>query len=681
MNKILLALSLFLFPAIYVIAQNKLVVTNVNANVPGYLEHLPDDYNTTNTTHALIVFLHGIGELGDGSNLINVAKNGIPYLIQQNKFPASFTVAGKTFSFIVLSPQFRHWPGSADVNSFIDYALKHYRINTQRIYVTGLSMGGGATWVYGSYYGNRVAAVVPMCGATVLNSTQMQAFAKNNVPVWAFHNKTDTRVSPNYTYNNIKNLNALQPAIVPKQTIFDDAGHDCWTQASDPSYKENNLNIYEWMLLHTRDGNSTTDTVSIPETGEVVFDTSKGFDSTVIANPTDSIRKAKVYLPVQSNGQVYLKDRYIDAEPGDTLIIPTAIPLQSIYLWGIHGTSDKHITIRFDKKNIAFGGYTGYNFVMNDCRFIDFPEKVTIDGKGTSGNGMIIGTKCHDIFFKDASISNTAAGLQVKWEPVEGDDSTYYPIASIKNIAFGKVYIHNTRGEGVYEGHSGTMSTTEIAAGKLPPQVYGFRIDTLIVDGTDWDGAQFSNTQGLELGYVSISNYGRANKQTQRDGFLSGGSVTLAKPINYLSVSNGTGSGIRILSRGLYSINNATLTKTGLTPGEHAVYVDDRPTPFGLPALQLQFNNFTIDSTAGNAMFITNYRKTQIPGNISNVNYIRAKPIIDNAHDVLTNIKQTNVAVDTTQKTFTIIRTIKYKKKYINVILDNDGNLSASYAQ
>jgi hypothetical protein len=62
-------------------------------------------------------------------------------------FPVSFNVNGTDFKFIVISsPQFINWPTSSDVNAVIDYATSHYGVNKNRIYLTGLSMGGGAVW-------------------------------------------------------------------------------------------------------------------------------------------------------------------------------------------------------------------------------------------------------------------------------------------------------------------------------------------------------------------------------------------------------------------------------------------------------------------------------------------------------------------------------------------------------
>jgi poly(3-hydroxybutyrate) depolymerase len=118
--------------------------------IGGYLESLPVSYTTDSTRKfPMIIFLHGSGEVGDGSqpaleDLENDASGSIPYKIAHGTFPASVTVDGKTFSFIVISPQFTTQNGSTvvPIKAMIDTAVKYYRVDTSRIYITGLSLGG-----------------------------------------------------------------------------------------------------------------------------------------------------------------------------------------------------------------------------------------------------------------------------------------------------------------------------------------------------------------------------------------------------------------------------------------------------------------------------------------------------------------------------------------------------------
>jgi predicted peptidase len=226
---------------------------NVNANIGGYQEALPALYDSTTKKYPLLIFIHGIGELGNGVSDLWMAGNiGTPGLIKQGKFPANFSAKGKNFSFIVVSPQFKAWPSSDDVNAMIDYAISKYRIDTDRIYVSGLSMGGGATWEYAAAYNNRVAAIAPICGASGPNDPRAQKIAQGGIAVWAFHNQDDGVVTVNNSIGYVNKINALSPAIAARITLWPTGGHDAWSKATDPNYRENGMNVYEWMLQYSR---------------------------------------------------------------------------------------------------------------------------------------------------------------------------------------------------------------------------------------------------------------------------------------------------------------------------------------------------------------------------------------------------------------------------------------------
>src|SRR5206468_3296234 len=172
---------------------------------------------------------------------------------------------GKTFSFIVITPQFTYWPGGNDVQSVIDYCVSHYRVDQSRIYVTGLSMGGGVTWDYASMStaaASRVAAIVPVCGASDGNLTKGKIIASAGLPVWALHNMDDPTVSVQNTIDWFNGINAPSAPIANPQmreTLFPAVGrgHDAWDQAYDPNYRENGMNVYEWMLQYSRGGSYT----------------------------------------------------------------------------------------------------------------------------------------------------------------------------------------------------------------------------------------------------------------------------------------------------------------------------------------------------------------------------------------------------------------------------------------
>ncbi|MEP7230880.1 MAG: T9SS type A sorting domain-containing protein [Ginsengibacter sp.] len=223
-----------------------------------YYEYLPQGYSSTGgQKYPLMIFVHGSGEMGDGSpsQLQRVLKHGPPKLINQDVFPTSFTVNGQTFKFVIISPQFTGWPGDREINDVIDYAIQHYNVDTSRIYLTGLSMGGGAVWEYVGddiTQGKRVAAIVPIAGASYPAYFRCANIAAADIAVWATHNIGDPTVPSYYTIDYVNTIDTapLPPNPLAIKTIFQSNKHDAWTQTYDVNFKPNGKNVYEWMLQY-----------------------------------------------------------------------------------------------------------------------------------------------------------------------------------------------------------------------------------------------------------------------------------------------------------------------------------------------------------------------------------------------------------------------------------------------
>ncbi|RYY52512.1 MAG: T9SS type A sorting domain-containing protein [Chitinophagaceae bacterium] len=279
---------------------------SMGTNSPGYYEYLPQGYSASSSTkYPVIISLHGQGEMGQGNSgtLKKVLKNGPMKVISDGKMPTSFTVGGQTFKFIIVAPQFSVWPQPGAIDMIVDYVIRNYNADPTRIYLTGLSMGGGAVWEYaGSQtrtdYPKRLAAIVPVCGASYPTPYKAKGIANANLPVWAFHNEGDPTVVSWYTHDFIRYINAVVPAIKPaaKKTIWQSNSHDAWTKAYDPAYKEDNKNVYEWMLGYTRGGtaapppppnvapvvNAGTDkTITLPVSSVALLATATDADGTI----------------------------------------------------------------------------------------------------------------------------------------------------------------------------------------------------------------------------------------------------------------------------------------------------------------------------------------------------------------------------------------------------------------
>jgi predicted peptidase len=230
----------------------------VNEVVGGYYSGLPAHYHDTSKQYPTIIFIHGGGQHGDGnSQLHHVLNEAIPELLQQKRFPASFTVDGSNYSFIILAPQFLISPTNIQVLSFINYAKDTYRIDTSRIFLVGFSEGGTVASDVAAAHPEQFAALVAMAGVSKLGDVESkcESIADNHLPVWLFHNDLDQLIDVNVTRNFISLINTFNPVIAPKYTEFLPYGlwnHDAWTKASDPGFKEDGKNIYEWMLQYKR---------------------------------------------------------------------------------------------------------------------------------------------------------------------------------------------------------------------------------------------------------------------------------------------------------------------------------------------------------------------------------------------------------------------------------------------
>ena len=228
------------------------VAAKVNNAVDCYYQALPVHYAETSKAYPLLVFIHGAGQIGNGLVDIPLLLNdGVAALIAKKKFPPSFTVNGKNFSFIVLTPQFSHYPSSSEVEDFVNYALTKYRIDHARIYISGLSMGGFVTAGMGGAYTSQLAAIAPLAGVSD-DSTVCRNIAGGNLPVWVFHNNGDPSIDISTVKAFVAEINYYNPGTLPKLTVFNAFVHDAWTEAIDPAYREDGKNMYEWMLQYTR---------------------------------------------------------------------------------------------------------------------------------------------------------------------------------------------------------------------------------------------------------------------------------------------------------------------------------------------------------------------------------------------------------------------------------------------
>jgi hypothetical protein len=236
------------------------ITATINSNCKGYWEYLPVNYANTNTKYPLIVYIHGAGSYGAGttSSLQSLLTNeGITYYINQNLFPATFTVNGITTSFIVISPQFVQKASPANVKQVIDYMVQHYRVDEARIYLTGYSVGGDVAWKapFSLAAATRLAGLVPVAGYNrdPYVDTTAKYIAAGNLPVWAIHSNGDGAVPVQASIDMVNKINSFNPATPAIITRLSGISHENTVRAAyDPSFRPNGKNIYEWFLSYNR---------------------------------------------------------------------------------------------------------------------------------------------------------------------------------------------------------------------------------------------------------------------------------------------------------------------------------------------------------------------------------------------------------------------------------------------
>lgn len=207
-----------------------------------YLLYLPEEYKPTGAKRwPLILFLHGAGERGT-----NVWRTGI-------HGPVKYIEKHPDFPFILVSPQCpdgEKWSDNV-VLGVLDQVMAEQAVDPERVYLTGLSMGGYGVWSLATTYPERFAAAAPICGgegsigATLSLMDKFKGPQLKKLPIWAFHGAKDDVVPVEESKRMVDYLKKMGVKDV-KLTIYPKATHNSWTQTYD------NPELYKWFLSHTK---------------------------------------------------------------------------------------------------------------------------------------------------------------------------------------------------------------------------------------------------------------------------------------------------------------------------------------------------------------------------------------------------------------------------------------------
>jgi predicted peptidase len=221
------------------------VSTNVIVGRAGYkfLAFLPRGLGRPAERRPLILFLHGA--CPDES-------------LEKFKYfgPISYALRHDDFAFAVVCPaSSRVWSLPA-LDQLLRQVEQQFQVDPERIYVTGYSNGGHATWMLALAYPRRFAAIAPVAGA---GNPQDASRRLHHLPVWIFHGTRDEVVPAAYGRMMAEAL--LKAGAEVKTTFYEDRGHDTW----GPPYA--NAELYEWFLRHRRTGVARGSVSADPITG------------------------------------------------------------------------------------------------------------------------------------------------------------------------------------------------------------------------------------------------------------------------------------------------------------------------------------------------------------------------------------------------------------------------------
>jgi predicted peptidase len=190
--------------------------------------------------------LHGAGQRGNDNE--SQLKWGVFDIIEQ-----SLKLGEDPIVFIPQCPEdFRwvevHWGDSSHsmpknpskplgaVMKMIDSLIIELPIDSNRIYLTGMSMGGFGTWDLMMREPNLFAAAVPVCGG----ADNSKLVTIKHIPLWVFHGNDDTVVLPERSQIDVRRLKELGADVI--YTEFSEVGHNSWT----PAYSQKEL--YQWLF-------------------------------------------------------------------------------------------------------------------------------------------------------------------------------------------------------------------------------------------------------------------------------------------------------------------------------------------------------------------------------------------------------------------------------------------------
>ena len=606
-----------------VIGNQNIITVPVNASgsLTKGLLYLPKNYEKSLKHYPLIIYLNGRGQ--GGTNIKDMLGDGLPKTIAKGLYPTAL-VNGKIYEFIVFSPQGPEWSyHDKEVKYILPYLENKYRIDTTRIYVTGISAGAGGAYscvaTTDSTLGNKIAAVVavsPLALDYSQDEDLRKGIKKYATPVLSICGTYDIMMKDAIRYDTL--INNLNPPVKYKLISIVHGEHTVSDTAYNPksTFGDFGMSIYQWMLQYTR--NTVKDSI--------------------VQTVSKKCRGKKIYIEKHPDNNVFIDGRSIDYNAGDTLVLKNSQNPYGLFelAYFTKGTDSCPVVIINEdgRVNLTRG------FSFTSCRHLKITGTGTTDKYGfyisqkdIGGAAVSVQGRSSNIEIEHLEVYNKFYGVLIKHE-ADCDDSLQFPNWVLHDMSIHDNYIHHTFQEGMYLGSTdpnGFRTTT--CNGKTispkPMRLGNFRIYNNIVDSTGRDGIQLSSA---DSGYNEIYNNTVTNnglelntKEGQGMGILIGGYTHADIHDNYVRTT--FGPGIFSLGAGTIRIYNNDVDSSGYLGGRgdrgsSNIMVDTRPTNNPSPGQSnpvltrffIWNNNLGLNTDYSIRVFKTN--NTFLPGNI-----------------------------------------------------------------
>ncbi len=177
-----------------------------------YLTFLPENYDSLKgEQYPVIFYLHGRSV--SGTDINRIKRYGLPFFLSR----------GKKINYIVIAPQCpwgKNWASEDWFDPIFSEVCTKYRVDTSRVYLTGMSLGGFGTWELADRYPHTFAAIAPLCGGAETDWAE----TLSHIPVWVFHGAKDRQVPVSRSDKMVKALKDHHGLVVYSR--LPDKGHD-----------------------------------------------------------------------------------------------------------------------------------------------------------------------------------------------------------------------------------------------------------------------------------------------------------------------------------------------------------------------------------------------------------------------------------------------------------------------